>query len=142
MREQSFVDAMQHNIDATQKTIEGAAEAIRNAQKAIADLQRSLYVNAMSDRAVVKAQSETSVEQGLRVPDVCAMLGLGGRTTLYRRIRAGLIPTPTNLSKTLSVWWRSEIEQVLAALRAGAGESEVKALVKRIEAGRRSGAKC
>ena len=45
----------------------------------------------------------------LRIPDVKKKTGLS-RTTIYDRIKKNTFPKPIKLSKTISVWLESEID--------------------------------
>ena len=49
----------------------------------------------------------------LRVPEAMARTGLS-RTTLWRRVRAGTFPPPTELGKNSIGWPESEIDAWLA----------------------------
>jgi predicted DNA-binding transcriptional regulator AlpA len=86
----------------------------------------------------------------LRLPAVCAALGIG-KSKVYFLIQRGLFPPGvlTGVMRSSGIpssvgWLRSdnksedEIEQILEAWAAGWSEAEIKALVARIVAARKS----
>ena len=51
----------------------------------------------------------------LRLPQVLAMVGLS-KSTLYRKVKAGLFPAPIKLSGNLVVWKRQVVMKWIEAL--------------------------
>tara|TARA_Y100001954_G_C15378169_1_gene392011 strand:- start:390 stop:563 length:174 start_codon:yes stop_codon:yes gene_type:complete len=51
----------------------------------------------------------------LRLPQVLAMVGLS-KSTLYRKVKAGLFPAPIKLSGNLVVWKRQVVMEWIEAL--------------------------
>ena len=51
----------------------------------------------------------------LRLPQVLAMVGFA-KSTLYRKINAGLFPAPIKLSANLVVWKKQEVMEWIASL--------------------------
>lgn len=48
----------------------------------------------------------------LRPKDVCMILSIG-KTTLYKYIKAGIIPKPVKWGQRISYWRSSEIEKLI-----------------------------
>lgn len=61
------------------------------------------------------------------------------RSTLYRRIADGLFPKPIKIGPRAVGWPASEVAAVNAARIAGKTESEIRALVARLERNRQGG---
>jgi prophage regulatory protein len=74
----------------------------------------------------------------LRLPAVLKRGGFG-RTTFLTGIRAGVFPPPVRFGR-VSTWPEHEIDAILRARIAGAGDMEAKALVSDLLAKRRAGA--
>ena len=51
----------------------------------------------------------------LRLPQVLAIVGLS-KSTLYRKVKAGLFPAPIKLSGNLVVWKRQVVMEWIEAL--------------------------
>ena len=51
----------------------------------------------------------------LRLPQVLAMVGLS-KSTLYRKVKAGLFPAPIKLSGNLVVWKQEVVMEWIASL--------------------------
>ena len=51
----------------------------------------------------------------LRLPQVLAMVGLS-KSTLYRKVKAGLFPAPIKLSGNLVVWKQEVVMKWIEAL--------------------------
>tara|TARA_Y100000589_G_scaffold273153_1_gene266479 strand:+ start:196 stop:369 length:174 start_codon:yes stop_codon:yes gene_type:complete len=51
----------------------------------------------------------------LRLPQVLAMVGLS-KSTLYRKVKAGLFPAPIKLSANLVVWKQEVVMEWIASL--------------------------
>ena len=51
-------------------------------------------------------------------------------TTIYDRIRRGLLPAPIKYSRAVSLWPANEIEECCAAIIKGAADEEMRALVR------------
>jgi prophage regulatory protein len=60
------------------------------------------------------------------------------RSTIYLRIRQGLWPKPVRLGARVVGWPASEVAAVNAARVAGLTEDEIRTMVSKLEAGRRS----
>jgi prophage regulatory protein len=75
----------------------------------------------------------------LRLPAVKASTGLS-RSTLYLRIAQGVFPRPVSLGARAVGWPANEVEALNAARIAGKSESEVRELVVRLEAARKTAA--
>lgn len=74
----------------------------------------------------------------LRRPAVEAETG-EGRSTLYERMAQGLFPRPVKMTGSRSVGWpASEVDAVNAARISGATEDEMRCLVARLMAARKS----
>ncbi|MBY8605242.1 AlpA family phage regulatory protein [Burkholderia arboris] len=61
------------------------------------------------------------------------------KTTLYANIGNGLMPSPVKLGARSVGWVESEIDAVLAARIAGQSDTEIRALIVKLEAARRQG---
>ncbi|RYD50768.1 MAG: AlpA family phage regulatory protein [Sphingobacteriales bacterium] len=68
----------------------------------------------------------------LRLPDVLMAMG-HKRSTLYLRIKQGLIPRPCKLSERCTAWPSDEITALVAAHVAGKSEFEIRELVIKLE---------
>lgn len=75
----------------------------------------------------------------LRLPAVKAESGLS-RSTIYLRISQGLWPRPVSLGARAVGWPSYESEALNAARIAGKSDDEIRALVVRLEAARKSAA--
>ena len=75
----------------------------------------------------------------LRLPAVKASTGLS-RSTLYLRIAQGVFPRPVSLGARAVGWPANEVEALNAARIAGKSESEVRELVVKLEAARKTAA--
>jgi len=75
----------------------------------------------------------------LRLPAVKASTGLS-RSTLYLRIAQGVFPRPVSLGARAVGWPANEVEALNAARIAGKSESEIRDLVVRLEAARKTAA--
>jgi len=73
----------------------------------------------------------------LRLPDVLARRGRS-RSSLFRDIGAGLFPPGIALGARCTGWVQDEVDFVLRAQVAGASADELRALVVRLIASRRS----
>lgn len=73
----------------------------------------------------------------LRLPDVCAQVGLRP-TSIYARIKAGTLPPPIALAARSRAWPEHEIEAVIGSMIAGHGDDEIRALVRNLVAQRQS----
>lgn len=62
---------------------------------------------------------------------VCAKLGFGN-TVLYDKIAAGLCTSPVKVGARSSRWPTHEIDAIVAARMAGAGDDQVRVLVNRL----------
>jgi prophage regulatory protein len=65
----------------------------------------------------------------LRLPEVLTRSGYS-RSTLYRRIDAGLFPRPVKPSQRISAWPLDEVDLILSQTVRGASEEELRALVQ------------
>lgn len=72
-----------------------------------------------------------------RLPAVKAGCGLS-RSTVYLRIKQGLWPRPVSLGARSVGWPESEVVALNAARIAGKQDSEIRALVARLEAARKA----
>jgi prophage regulatory protein len=75
----------------------------------------------------------------LRLPVVKSESGLS-RSTLYLRMSQGLWPKAVSLGARAVGWPSDEVAAVNAARIAGKSDSEIRALVAKLEAGRKSAA--
>lgn len=73
----------------------------------------------------------------LRLPAVKAQSGLS-RSTVYLRISQGLWPRPVSLGARAVGWPASEVAAVNAARIAGKSDGEVRQLVAKLEASRKT----
>ena len=73
----------------------------------------------------------------LRLPTVKSESGLS-RSTLYLRISQGLWPKPISLGARAVGWPSSEVTAINAARIAGKTDGEIRALVIKLEAARKS----
>lgn len=74
-----------------------------------------------------------------RLPAVKSETGLS-RSTLYLRISQGLWPKPVSLGARAVGWPAREVAAVNAARIAGKSDEEIRALVVKLEAARRTAA--
>lgn len=75
----------------------------------------------------------------LRLPSVKTQTGLPA-STIYAHMAKGLFPRPIHLSERTSAWPQSEIDAINKARIAGKSDDEIRALVKQLEADRKSAA--
>lgn len=75
----------------------------------------------------------------LRLPAVRERSGLS-RSTIYQRIIDGLWPKPVNLGPRAVGWPASELDALNNARIAGSTDSEIRALVVKLEAARKAAA--
>jgi prophage regulatory protein len=73
----------------------------------------------------------------LRGPVVDSSTG-DGRSTRYDRISKGLFPKPIKLGPRSVGWLESEVEAINAARAAGKTDEEIRALVLKLEAARKT----
>jgi prophage regulatory protein len=76
----------------------------------------------------------------IRRPAVSQKTGLP-ETTVYRRINAGLFPSPIQIGPNSVAWPEHEVNAVLAARIAGLPDAEIKALVAKLHRARAGFAK-
>lgn len=77
------------------------------------------------------------VQTLLRLPSVKAETG-ASRSTIYLRIQQGLWPKPVKLGPRSVAWPASEVAALNAARIAGMADTEIRALVAKLEAARKS----
>ncbi|SET70045.1 transcriptional regulator, AlpA family [Nitrosomonas marina] len=73
----------------------------------------------------------------LRCSDVEERTGYS-RSTIYNRIAEGLLPEPVKIGIRASAWPDFEINAINAALVAGKSDEEIRALVARLVAARKT----
>jgi prophage regulatory protein len=73
----------------------------------------------------------------LRLPAVKARTGLS-RSTIYLRIAQGLFPKPVRLGERARGWPDGEVDSLNAASIAGKSDDEIRALVAKLEAARKT----
>jgi prophage regulatory protein len=73
-------------------------------------------------------RKESNMDILLRLPNVRKATGLS-RTTLYCRIKQGLMPPPVKLGERSAAWPEHEIAAVNAARVAGKSDNEIRKLV-------------
>lgn len=73
----------------------------------------------------------------LRLPDVKALTGLA-RSTVYLRVSQGMFPKPVGLGGRAVGWPASEVAALNEARIAGRSDDQIRALVIRLEAARRT----
>ena len=67
-----------------------------------------------------------------RKPEVLEATGFK-KSTLYTRIKAGLMPPPISLGGLRAVGWiEHEVQAVLAAMCSGSSQDEIKLLVQKL----------
>lgn len=77
------------------------------------------------------------VQTLLRLPSVKAETG-ASRSTIYLRIQQGLWPKPVKLGPRSVAWPASEVAALNAARIAGMADTEIRALVTKLETARKS----
>lgn len=77
------------------------------------------------------------VQTLLRLPTVKAETG-ASRSTIYLRIQQGLWPKPVKLGPRSVAWPASEVAALNAARIAGMADTEIRTLVAKLEAARKS----
>ncbi|MCD6704914.1 MAG: AlpA family phage regulatory protein [Thiobacillus sp.] len=77
------------------------------------------------------------VQRLLRLPTVKAETGTS-RSTIYLRIQQGLWPKPVKLGPRSVAWPATEVAALNAARIAGMADAEIRALVAKLEAARKS----
>ena len=75
----------------------------------------------------------------LRLPAVKASTGLS-RSTIYLRIAQGVFPRPVSLGARAVGWPASEVAALNAARIAGKPDTEIRELVAKLEAARKTAA--
>jgi prophage regulatory protein len=75
----------------------------------------------------------------LRLPAVIASTGLS-RSTIYLRIAQGVFPKPVSLGGRAVGWPASEVVSLNAARISGKSNSEIRDLVVKLEAARKTAA--
>jgi prophage regulatory protein len=73
----------------------------------------------------------------LRLPDVKSATGLS-RSTVYLRIAHGVFPHPVSLGGRAVGWPAHEVEALNAARIAGKPDTEIRNLVTKLEAARKT----
>lgn len=73
----------------------------------------------------------------VRIPEVSTLTGLG-RSTIYTRIEHGLMPSPFPLGGQAVGWRLSEILAINNARTAGRSDDEIRELVARLLAERKT----
>lgn len=76
-------------------------------------------------------------ESLLKLPEVSRALGRSA-WCVYADVRRGVLTKPVRVSRRASLWPASEIEALIRARVAGASEPEVRALVDRLHAKRKT----
>ena len=71
----------------------------------------------------------------LRLPGLLVSLGDRSKTSVYNRVRDGLLPPPAK-DGAISIWPEGEIEEVKRAIVAGCSNDEIRELVASIVARR------
>ena len=79
------------------------------------------------------------VNKILRFPEVKARTGMS-RSTIYLRIAERLFSRPISLGPRMVGWPEAEVDALIAARIRGASENELRALVAKLEAARKSAA--
>jgi prophage regulatory protein len=74
----------------------------------------------------------------LRLPRVMEECGLA-RSTIYLRVKQGLLPPPVSLGLRSVGWPQTEIEAINAARIAGQTDDQIRALVAELQASRKLG---
>lgn len=74
----------------------------------------------------------------LRLEAVKALTGTRSHTTIYTHVKAGLFPDSIPLGARAVGWPADEVQAVVAARVAGAGDTELRALVQQLHAARRT----
>ena len=72
----------------------------------------------------------------ITLPQLGQKLGDSKKTKIYQRVADGLLPKPIKFGGT-NTWPDSEIEAIQRALLAGAGDDQLRALVRDLEAARK-----
>ena len=83
--------------------------------------------------------SQNAIDEILRRKRVEAATGYS-RSTIYLRIRQGLWPKPVSLGARAVGWPAGEVAAINAARIAGKSDDDIRALVSRLEAQRRTAA--
>ena len=144
-------DKLQVIAEASRKSMEIAEEAIRSMRATLSEIQRTLEIEKQAaarkrgelfPRETEEHRAPDGMDRVLRMPELMRIFGVSTSKAIYSRANKGLLPKPCHFGQTMAVWWKSEIEQIIALVRNGAGESEVKSLVRKIEAGRNGASKC
>ena len=76
----------------------------------------------------------------LRLKTLCQVMGLA-RSTIYLRIKQGLLIKPFSLGGKAVGWPTDEIQQIITARIAGCSDKEIAELVKKIESARSNSGK-
>lgn len=74
----------------------------------------------------------------LRLSEVKTVTGSRSHATIYNAVKAGLFPQAVPLGVRTVGWPSDEVETVLAARVAGAGDSELRDLVQQLHTARHS----
>lgn len=77
------------------------------------------------------------METMLRCPAVVAAMG-DARSTVYARITEGLFVPPVRIGRRSVAWPRSEVAAINSARISGKSDTEIRALVVRLEAARKA----
>ena len=65
----------------------------------------------------------------IRLPELIIITGLS-RTTIYTRIKAGLLPSPVSLGGRAVGWLTHEVEELITALISGKDNKEIESIIK------------
>lgn len=73
----------------------------------------------------------------LRRPEVVSRKG-GSSSGLHREIHEGLMTPPVKISERASGWPDYEVDEIIRARIAGAGDDEIREIVRRLKAERKA----
>lgn len=72
----------------------------------------------------------------VRLPTTAGVMGISA-ATVWRKVRDRVFPAPIKLGARISVWRKSELQEILKATAAGADAAAMQKLVARLEEARK-----
>lgn len=107
----------------------------RGALFASGEFERGAYSEFVRRKSPACAGNERMTLRLLRLPDVCAQVGLRP-TSIYSRVKNGTLPPPIALASRSRAWPEHEIEAIVGSIIAGRNDDDIRTLVRDLVAQR------